>query len=160
MRRMTISMEEDLARLFDAFMRQRGYETRSEAIRDLLRSELGRESVKKDSGTACVAALSYVFNHHERQLAGRLALLQHEHHDLTVSSQHVHLDHDNCIESLFLRGPVDVVTKFAESIVAEKGVRHGKINLIPVDTVLETHGHGHGHSHGRRHKHEHVRPRT
>ncbi len=160
MRRMTISMEEDLAKLFDNFMRQRGYETRSEAIRDLLRSELGRETIEKGSATACVAALSYVFNHHERQLASRLAVLQHEHHDLTVSSQHVHLDHDNCIESLFLRGPTDSVTKFAASIVAEKGIRHGKINLIPVDTVLETHGHGHAHGQGKRNKHAHLKPRT
>jgi CopG family nickel-responsive transcriptional regulator len=155
---MTISMDDDLARLFDGFMRQRGYESRSEAIRDLLRGELGRESIAKGASAHCIAALSYVFNHHERQLASRLAVLQHEHHDLTVSSQHVHLDHDDCIESVFLRGPTELVAKFAESIVAEKGIRHGKVNLIPVDAIVETHGHGHGR--GRRLKHEHVKPRT
>ena len=72
----------------------------------------------------------------------------------------MHLDHDNCIESVFLRGPTEVVRRFAESIVAEKGVRHGKVNLIPVDNVVATHEHGRGHGQGRRHKHEHARPRT
>lgn len=160
MRRMTISMEDDLADLFDAFMRKRGYESRSEAIRDLLRGELGRESIEKGSATDCVAALSYIFNHHERQLASRLAALQHDHHDLSVSTMHVHLDHDDCLETVVLRGTTNTVTHFAESIVAEKGVRHGKINLIPVDRVVESHGHGHGHHHGPRTRHEHVKPRT
>ncbi|RYZ57592.1 MAG: nickel-responsive transcriptional regulator NikR [Proteobacteria bacterium] len=159
MRRMTISMEDDLADLFDAFMAQRGYESRSEAIRDLLRGELGRESFETGSAPECVAALSFVFNHHERQLASRVAALQHEHHDLTVSSMHVHLDHDDCVETAILRGPTALVTQFAESVVAEKGIRHGKINLIPVDRVVESHGHGHGHHHGPRTRHVHMKPR-
>ena len=156
MRRMTISMDDDLADLFDRFMKQKGYESRSEAIRDLLRGEIGRDGVQEGTARECVGALSYVFNHHERQLASRLAAMHHDHHDVTVSAMHAHLDHDNCIETVILRGPTEVVTQFAESVIAEKGVRHGKFNVVPVET--ETHGHTH--RHGRGHKHTHVRPRT
>lgn len=156
MRRMTISMDDELADLFDRLMEQKGYESRSEAIRDLLRGELGREGVEEGTARDCVGALSYVYNHHERQLASRLAAVHHDHHDITVSAMHAHLDHDNCIETVILRGPTATVTRFAESVIAEKGVRHGKFNVIPVDTEL----HGHSHGHGRAHKHSHTRPRT
>ncbi len=106
----------------------------------------------------CVGALSYVFNHHERQLASRLAAMHHDHHDVTVSAMHAHLDHDNCIETVILRGPAEVVTQFAESVIAEKGVRHGKFNVIPVESDTRPHSHGHGPGH--QHKHTHIRPRT
>jgi CopG family nickel-responsive transcriptional regulator len=153
---MTISMDDGLADLFDSFMKRKGYESRSEAIRDLLRGEIGRDGVQAGTARECVGALSYVFNHHERRLASRLAAMHHDHHDVTVSAMHAHLDHDNCIETVILRGPTEVVTQFAESVIAEKGVRHGKFNAIP----LETDAHSHSHGHGRGHKHTHVRPRT
>jgi CopG family transcriptional regulator, nickel-responsive regulator len=147
-------MDDDLADLFDEFMKQKGYESRSEAIRDLLRAEMGRDDVAEGASGECVGALSYIFNHHERQLASRLAAMHHDHHDVTVSAMHAHLDHDNCLETVILRGPTDVVKEFAESVIAEKGVRHGKFNVIPVETESRGHSHGHGH------KHTHIRPRT
>ena len=133
MRRMTISIEEDLARKFDALVSERGYKTRSEAFRDLLRREL--DEARIDAGVAkhCVANLSYIYNHHERRLASRLITLQHAHHDVAVATMHVHLDHDNCMESVLLQGPTTAVTRFAETLLAEKGVRNGKINLVPVE---------------------------
>jgi CopG family nickel-responsive transcriptional regulator len=84
--------------------------------------------------------------------------MHHDHHDVTVSAMHAHLDHDNCIETVILRGPTEVVTQFAESVIAEKGVRHGKFNVIPVESDARAHSHGHGHGH--QHKHTHIRPRT
>ena len=156
MRRMTISMDDDLADLFDQFMEEKGYTSRSEAIRDLLRGEIGREGVAEGTARECVGTRSYVFNHHERQLASRLAAMHHDHHDVTVSAMHAHLDHDNCLETVILRGPTKTVVEFAESVIAEKGVRHGKINVIPVDADA----HGHSHGPGRGHKHTHLRPRT
>jgi CopG family transcriptional regulator, nickel-responsive regulator len=156
MRRMTISMDDDLACLFDQFMKGKAYTSRSEAIRDLLRGEIGRDDIAEGFSGECVGALSYIYNHHERQLASRLAAMHHDHHDVTVATTHAHLDHDHCIETVILRGEIDVVTKFAESVIAQKGVRHGKFNLIPVET--DTHAHRHGPEKG--HKHRHLRPRT
>jgi CopG family nickel-responsive transcriptional regulator len=153
MRRLTISLDDDLADTFDKFMREKGYQNRSEAFRDLLRSELDRDSVEYGDAKHCVAALSYVYNHHERQLASRLTQLQHDHHDVTVSTMHAHLDHDNCIETMILRGHTKEVMQFAQSLIAEKGVRHGKFNLIPVQSDSNGHTHPHHHQH-----HVHLRP--
>ncbi len=151
MRRLTISMEDDLADSFDRLMKEKGYQSRSEAFRDLLRGALAKDSVGAGNARHCVGVLSYIYNHHERQLASRLTEMQHEHHDVTVSTMHAHLDHDNCIETVILRGTTREVMHFAESVVAQTGLRHGKFNVIPV----ETDGGGHKHHH-----HVHVRPRS
>jgi CopG family nickel-responsive transcriptional regulator len=133
MRRLTISVDDDLAEQFDELVAARGYENRSEAFRDLVRRELGETRVQRMKASHCVANLSYVYNHHERQLADRLLEKHHGHHDLSYSTMHVHLDHENCLESVMLRGRIDRVSQFAESVIIEKGVRHGKLNLIPVE---------------------------
>lgn len=161
MERITISLDTELAREFDALMAERGYNNRSEAVRDILRSQLEawrqtRQEVARQEGH-CVANLSYVYNHHERELAERLTGLQHDHHDLTVATLHAHLDHENCIESTILRGPTGEVRRFAEALMAERGVRHGKLNLVSAE--LDDHDHGHGEAEGTAHPaspHHHV----
>ena len=151
MRRITISVDDDLADMFDDLVRRKGYVTRSEAFRDLVRRELDETRVAEEKARHCVATLSYVYNHHERQLASRLTAMQHEHHDVTVSSMHAHLDHDHCIETVILRGRTADVAAFAESVIAQTGVRHGKLHMIPVaigtgDTTHRSH-HVHAHPH-------------
>ncbi len=147
MDRFTISLDEELARAFDEHIKQRGYATRSEAVRDILRDLLQRRAQSRDRNGSCVAALSYVYNHHERQLAERLASLQHAHHELTAATMHVHLDHEQCLETISLKGPAKVVRQFAEQVIAEKGVRHGQLNLVSVEL-----GEAHQHD-GSRHRH-------
>lgn len=156
MERITISLEEDLASQFDQLIRSRGYANRSEAIRDLLRRELENARLDRQEAPHCVASLSYVYDHHERRLAERLTELQHDAHDLVVSSMHVHLDHDNCLESLFMRGHTSEVRSFADKLIAERGVRHGQLNLVPVDEASASHQHHHRLISG----HSHSRPRT
>ncbi|MFT3758924.1 nickel-responsive transcriptional regulator NikR [Thauera sp.] len=162
MERITISLDKELAGAFDALIAERGYSSRSEAMRDLLRRELESSRLRDEAGGECVATLSYLYRHHERALAERLARLQHEHHDLTVSTLHAHLDHDDCIECAILRGPGTAVRRFAESIMAESGVRHGSLNLIGVEVSASAHAHGEEHSHGHPHspRHVHYRPRS
>jgi CopG family nickel-responsive transcriptional regulator len=146
MERFTISLDENLATEFDKLIRERGYQNRSEAVRDMLRGQLNTLHTKKYRSPFCVANLSYVYNHHERDLAERLTVIQHQHHDLVVASTHVHLDHDNCLETLMLRGSTQAVQKLSDALIAERGVRHGQLNLIPVekDTL---------------HRHTHSRPK-
>lgn len=144
MERFTISLDEKLAAEFDRLIRERGYLNRSEAVRDLLRGKLDSLRLQEQQAPFCVASLSYVYNHHERDLAERLTGLQHDQHDLVVASTHVHLDHENCLETVILRGKTEVVRRFADALIAERGVRHGQINLVPVDVDA---GHGHTHSH-------------
>jgi CopG family nickel-responsive transcriptional regulator len=133
MERITISLDDKLAGDFDALIASRGYENRSEAIRDLLRNELDRARRHDLPKGACIAALSYVFNHHELDLAERMTSLQHEHHDMTVSTMHVHLDHDFCLETVVLNGAYRDVKRFTDAVCAERGVRHGHANVISLE---------------------------
>lgn len=147
MERFTISLDEGLAQAFDELIRARGYANRSEAVRDMLRRELETQRLAHDAAPTSVACLSYVYNHHERQLSERLTEHQHHAHDLVVSTMHVHLDHDNCLEALILRGTTESVRHLADHITAERGVRHGQLNVIPVDMESVLH-------------HVHSRPKT
>lgn len=146
MERITISLPEELAEEFDRLIAERGYDNRSEAVRDILRAHLDRMREAREADGQCVANLSYVYNHHERELAERLMTIQHAHHDLTVSTMHAHLDHDHCIETVLLKGPVQAVRRFANALVAERGVRHGQLNLVMVD-LSRAHRHGAGEPH-------------
>lgn len=130
MQRFTISLDDALATAFDHLLASRGYRNRSEAIRDLIRAELAREDASGPAEGFCVANLSYVYNHHRRELAERLTALQHERHDLVVATMHVHLDHDNCLESAILRGPTAEVRAFATAVVTQPEVRHGALHLV------------------------------
>ena len=148
MERFTISLDENLASEFDRLIHERGYRNRSEAVRDLLRGKLDTLRIQEAQAPYCVASLSYVYNHHERDLAERLTELQHRHHDLVVASTHVHLDHDDCLETTLLRGKTEEVRRFADALTAERGVRHGLLNLVPVEMETGHHYH-HFHSHPR-----------
>jgi CopG family nickel-responsive transcriptional regulator len=148
MKRITISVDDGLAEQFEGWVAREGYANRSEAFRDLVRHKLGESRLVEGKAPDCVATVSYVYNHHERQLAGRLMEAQHHHHDLMLSAMHAHLDHDNCIETLILRGPTQRVADFARSVVAEKGVRHGQVNLVPVRIARK----------GEKRHHAHLKP--
>lgn len=163
MERITLSIDKALADEFDQLIAKRGYKNRSEAVRDLLRSHLEEQHQASEQLGHCVANLSYVYNHHERDLAERLTALQHDQHNLTVATLHAHLDHDNCIESVLLRGNTAVVRDFANALIAERGVRHGQLNLVSVQ-VDDHHTHPHNHAHGETgdalHGHVHLKPMT
>lgn len=142
MKRLTMSLDDGLADAFEALVHERGYQNRSEAFRDLLRHDLGELRRAEQPDGPCIAVLSYLYNHHQRQLAMRLTDMQHEHHELTVSTTHAHLDHDQCIETVILRGRTDRVQAFAQAVIAQPGVSHGQLHLVPM--VLR-HAHGHDH---------------
>lgn len=154
--RFTISLDTAMAEQFDSFIRARGYGNRSEAVRDLIRERLERDALADPETGDCVATLSYVYDHHQRDLAARLTDAHHRHHQLVMAVQHVHLDHDACLETVLLRGPVAAVRAFGEAIMAERGVRHGNLHPVAVEMRSERHrhegddpGHAHLHSHPR-----------
>jgi CopG family nickel-responsive transcriptional regulator len=149
MRRISLSLHETLADEFDQWAERHEYENRSEAFRDLLRGRLEQEQLQAgpDEGY-CVATVTYVYNHHERKLASRLAESQHEHHGISLSTLHVHLDHENCLETMLLRGPLAKIRPFAESVIAQRGVRNGNIHIVPVAvhySVVDDERHAHFH---------------
>ena len=155
MQRVTVSLDESLAEIFDELVKARGYQNRSEAVRDLMRQAVEARRLEKKDSKFCVANLSYVFNHHERALAERLTDAQHAHHDLVLSAMHVHLDHEHCLESVMLKGRTPDVRGFSDRIRAERGVRFGNLNLVSVD-LSDRHRKHASHTHK---GHAHLSPR-
>ncbi len=124
--RIGVAIESDLLAQFDQLISQRGYTNRSEAFRDLIRKELVEEtwanSEKEVFGTVTLA-----YDHHVRMLTEKLTELQHHYHSSIISSLHVHLDHDNCLEVILVRGKASVIHKLASALIATKGVKHGRL---------------------------------
>ncbi|MGF1640509.1 MAG: nickel-responsive transcriptional regulator NikR [Rhodospirillales bacterium] len=158
MERVTVTVDDDLLEQFDRFIQQRGYGNRSEAVRDIIRTRLEADRLSSGSAANSVGCLTYVFRHHERELARRLTGAQHEHHDLVLSTLHVHLDHDNCIEAMIVEGRTDSLRRFADQVMSERGVRHGHLHLVPIDLRLDDHPHGDPGASVAAHRHS--RPKT
>ncbi len=131
--RIGISLEKELLERFDALIAEKGYATRSEAIRDLIRDALvQREWSESNARDERVAVVTLVYDHDSSSLAQKLAHIQHENHKAVVSALHVHLDPHNCLEVLVLRGQAREVLHMGEGLIAAKGVKHGK--LVPATT--------------------------
>jgi CopG family nickel-responsive transcriptional regulator len=134
LRRFGVAIEGELLDQFDKLMEKRGYTNRSEAFRDLARAELLKESSQKPNADV-VGTVTIVYDHHVRQLSEKLTEMQHQHHECIVSALHVHLDHDNCLEVLVLRGKAKDVEKLADSVIATKGVKHGRLIVAGADSA-------------------------
>ncbi|MCA1945146.1 MAG: nickel-responsive transcriptional regulator NikR [Desulfovibrio sp.] len=126
--RFGVSLDSDLLEKFDALCEERCYQTRSEAIRDLIRNTLVQKEWE-DTDNVVAGTLTLVYDHHKSDLAQRLTELQHDHHDVIISTIHAHLDHDNCLEVLILKGPGKDVQALGQKLISTKGVKHGKLNL-------------------------------
>ena len=154
MQRITITVDDELMEDIDRVIDERGYQNRSEAIRDLARAGLQQAILERGISRDCVGALVYVYDHKSRDLAKRLTSSFHEHHELSQSTLHLHLDHDSCMEVTVLKGRTHDVQRFGEHVIAERGVRYGRLFLVPVDVHDETHSHSDEPAH--RHSHTHV----
>jgi CopG family nickel-responsive transcriptional regulator len=156
MQRVTITLDDDLMDDLDSIIAARGYQNRSEAIRDLARSGLEQAAVEVAGSRHCVAALVYVYDHHARELPKRLTQEFHAHHDLSQATLHVHLDEASCLEVTVLKGRGAEVQSFANQVIAERGVRHGHVVYVPAPDGM---AHSHAHPHAHDHSHPPRRPR-
>jgi CopG family nickel-responsive transcriptional regulator len=127
--RIGVSLDKDLLSQFDAMIARQGYQSRSEAIRDLVRQQLSQERLT-DPGSEAVAAVFLVYDHHAANLAEKLIALQHSHLLHAISSLHVHLDQHDCLEIIVLRGQVAEINRVGENILSMKGVKLGRVNLV------------------------------
>ena len=155
MQRVTITLDEELMAELDRLIAIRGYQNRSEAIRDLARAGLRQAAAEAGGSTDCVAALVYVYDHNSRELAKRLTNAFHEHHALSLATMHVHLDHESCMEVTVLRGATGEVQHMADHVIAERGVRHGRLVVVPAEFASDAHAHPDAPS--REHGHVHVK---
>lgn len=133
MQRVTITLDDELSKEVDRLVEKNGYQNRSEAMRDFVR--LGIQQARQDEGVEgnCVAAVAYVYDHSARDLPKRLIENVHGHHDLSLATLHVHLSNDSCMEVTVLRGQSGEVRHVADHIIAERGVRYGRVVIIPSD---------------------------
>jgi CopG family nickel-responsive transcriptional regulator len=138
--RFGVSVDDDLLESFDQLIERRGYATRSEALRDLMRDALVRALV--DTRGEVLGTLTLVYDHHTRELADRLAERQHDYPEMIVSVLHVHVSHDDCMEVIVLRGESRDVTALADSLLNLKGVKHGKLFLTAPERAI-AHAHRH-----------------
>lgn len=123
--RFSIAMNAELLKKFDELIGLKGYPNRSEAIRDLVRNALVEERWTHPAEKVA-ATVTLVYDHHTRELAERLAHIQHHHGAIVVAATHIHLDNDNCLEVVILRGKSKEVRRLAELLIAQKGVKHGR----------------------------------
>jgi len=127
--RTALAIDRDLLERFDRWMAGHGYHNRSEAVRDLIRNAL-IEQEWTDPRARVLAVLSVVFDHEAHTLAQELTHLQHEHHGSVLCSQHVHLDAEQCLEAVLMRGTAAQLRRLADRIIATRGVKAGKLTLL------------------------------
>lgn len=134
--RFGISLESTLLKRFDTLIRKKGYASRSEAIRDLIRDTLVTE--EWESSTAeTVGTITLVYSHDTRELNDSLNDLQHQYHRLIKSSMHIHLDGHNCLEVIVLKGSAKHIKAVADRLIGTKGVKHGKLTVTTTGKQLK-----------------------
>ena len=124
--RIGVAIDTGLLVKFDRLISERGYTNRSEAFRDLIRDDLVRKDAESPDSQV-IGTVTLVYDHHVRLLQEKLTAIQHDHHHSILSTLHVHLDHDNCLEVLVVRGRSEEVRKVAEVLISTKGVKHGRL---------------------------------
>ena len=123
--RYSVSMDERLLNKFDTMIKNKGYANRSEAIRDLIRNSFVEEEWGRPTEKVA-ATVTMIYNHHTSDISERLTHVQHHHSDIVVATTHIHLDNDNCLEVVILRGKCQDVRLLSEQLIATKGIKHGK----------------------------------
>ncbi|MFO7893570.1 MAG: nickel-responsive transcriptional regulator NikR [Longimicrobiales bacterium] len=135
--RFGVSMEAELLERFDEVIARRGRANRSEAFRDLVRERLVEERVS-DPDAAVLGVLTLVYDHHRRELQDRLMALQHDHLELVITTMHLHVSHDTCLEVLLLRGRAGPLRELATTLAGYRGVHHSHLTLTAVLPEEET----------------------
>jgi CopG family nickel-responsive transcriptional regulator len=125
--RFGVSISDDLLAKFDSLIKERNYTNRSEAFRDLIRQEL----IKKEwqEGEDVAGAITLIYDHHRKDLLSRITDIQHDFQKTIISTQHIHLDHDNCLEVIAVRGNPTEVNRLANTLRSIKGVKHGTLSM-------------------------------
>ena len=134
--RIGVAIDSDLLKKFDDLIGNRGYTNRSEAFRDLIRDELVEKAWESPDANV-VGTVTLVYDHHVRLLSEKLTSLQHDYHRAILSTLHVHLDHDNCLEVLVVRGKAAIVKKVADALISTKGVKHGRLTITTSGAELK-----------------------
>jgi CopG family transcriptional regulator, nickel-responsive regulator len=126
--RFSISLPGSLAKQLDRMATQKGYDNRSLAVADMIRAHLV-EHHQQFGDKEIAGTITLLYDHHKQHVQAALTDIQHDHHDVVISALHVHLDHNNCMEVLAVRGKAAVIKRIADELIAAKGVKHGKLTV-------------------------------
>ena len=126
--RFSVSLPQELLDELDEMVREKNYSNRSLAIADMVRANLVEHRHGR-SGEEIAGTITLLYDHHKRHLQALLTDMQHDHTDVVISTLHVHLDHDNCLEVLVVRGAAEVVQNLADTLIGAKGVKHGRLTV-------------------------------
>lgn len=134
--RFGVSIDHDLLENYDRLIAERGYATRSEALRDLIRDALIQQKIEMRTDAAALGSLTLVYDHHASNLLTEMSEIQHDYHDLILSVMHIHVSRDDCMEMIALRGTVAAIVKLANRLLSLKGVKNGKLFLTLPSSVI------------------------
>ncbi len=125
--RFGVSVEKELLDALDNYARENQFANRSQAIRHLINNNIVNE--KWQCNNIVAGAITLVYDHHKRELVNNLMDVQHNYHDVVLSSQHFHIEHDLCMEIIAVKGKAKVLTQLADKLIAVKGIQHGKLTM-------------------------------
>jgi CopG family nickel-responsive transcriptional regulator len=134
LKRFSISLEENLLEIFDKHIKARSYTNRSEAIRDLIRKAFVKKEWQADKEV--MGVISLVYDHHQHKLQDKVTEVQHGYHHHIVSTTHVHMDHDNCLEVIIVRGKAKEIQELSDKLVALRGIRDGHLAMSSTGRFL------------------------
>jgi len=134
LKRFGVSMDETLLQNFDQLIKEKGYDNRSEAVRDLVRQALVQETWEDDEQIVAGSILIF-YDHHKKDMMQELTKIQHEIHDSVLATTHFHIDHHNCLEIIVVKGKVKKLREYSDQIISLKGVKYGKFTVSPVENV-------------------------
>jgi len=135
--RFSVSLPTSLARALDQMVEEKSYSNRSLALADMIRADLVEHRQQKGTGEIG-GSITLVYDHHRHHLLDLLTDLQHDHRGVIIASLHAHLDHDNCLEILAVRGKAMEIKQLADEMIAAKGVKHGKLAITTTGKDLPT----------------------
>ncbi len=134
--RFGVSIEQDLLENYDRLIAERGYATRSEALRDLIREALIQQKIEMNSETHALGSLTLVYDHHASNLLQEMTQIQHNFHELILSVMHLHVNHNDCLEVIALRGVVAEIVALANGLLSLKGIKNGKLFITLPSSVI------------------------
>lgn len=134
LKRFGVSMDGNLLKRFDHFVKLRGYENRSEAVRDLVREAIIKQSWE-DEEQIIAGSILLFYNHHQRHLLEEMTHIQHGMHDLILATTHFHLNHDSCLELIVVKGKVKEIQELSHKLTSLKGVTYGNFTAAPVEQI-------------------------
>ena len=130
-KRFGVSLETDLLKALDDLVKKQSFPNRSQAIRFLIKKNLVEE--KWEANKEVAGAIVIVYDHHKRELNNKSTSVQHDYHELILAVQHVHLDHNNCLETIAVRGKAEKLAELADKLIGLKGIKHGKLIMSAAD---------------------------